>query len=399
MPGWTVPMRARDAGEGHRTATVLELLFDLTFVVAAASVATELAHDVADGHAAEGALRFGMVFFAIWWAWMNFTWFASAFDTDDAVYRVVTLVQMAGVLVLASGVHDAFTGDDFTTITIGYVVMRVAMISQWLRAARGGDFAPAARRYAAGIGAVQVLWLARLALPADAQFATFFVLAALEVAVPWWAERPGMTTWHPHHIAERYGLFAIIMLGECVRAASLAANVAVEEEGWTPDVLTVFAASLVITFALWWIYFLKPAGEGLEGRRDRSFLWGYGHYFLFAALVALGGTLEVAVEAAEHHLEVGDLTVALAVAVPVAAFLVLVWALHHPLGVTRAGDREKALGAAVLTLGAGFLPVAGASLPVALVAVATPAVLLVVDAVAAGRAGTARPARPASAER
>ena len=45
-----------------------------------------------------------MVFFAIWWAWMNFTWFASAYDTDDVPYRLLTLVQMAGVLVLAAGV-------------------------------------------------------------------------------------------------------------------------------------------------------------------------------------------------------------------------------------------------------------------------------------------------------
>ena len=52
-----------------------------------------------------------MVFFAIWWAWMNFTWFASAYDTDDAPYRVLTLVQMAGVLVLAAGVPTAFDDD------------------------------------------------------------------------------------------------------------------------------------------------------------------------------------------------------------------------------------------------------------------------------------------------
>ena len=38
---------------------------------------------------------------------MNFTWFASAFDCDDAFYRVLTLVQMAGVLVLAAGVGPA----------------------------------------------------------------------------------------------------------------------------------------------------------------------------------------------------------------------------------------------------------------------------------------------------
>jgi len=32
------------------------------------------------------------VFFAIWWAWMNFTWFASAYDADDVAYRLAVLV-------------------------------------------------------------------------------------------------------------------------------------------------------------------------------------------------------------------------------------------------------------------------------------------------------------------
>ena len=46
------------------------------------------------------------------WAWMNFTWFASAYDTDDALYRVVTLVQITGVLILAAGVPRAFDDND-----------------------------------------------------------------------------------------------------------------------------------------------------------------------------------------------------------------------------------------------------------------------------------------------
>ena len=49
-----------------------------------------------------------MVFFAIWWAWMNFTWFASAYDNDDVPYRLLTFVQIAGVLILAAGVAAAF---------------------------------------------------------------------------------------------------------------------------------------------------------------------------------------------------------------------------------------------------------------------------------------------------
>src|SRR5689334_1774298 len=103
-------MRPRDPAERHRVATPLELLFDLTFVVAVARLSSVFAHAVAADHL-EDVVGYLMVFFAIWWAWMNFTWFASAYDCDDAAYRVLTLLQMAGVLILAAGVTAAF-GDE-----------------------------------------------------------------------------------------------------------------------------------------------------------------------------------------------------------------------------------------------------------------------------------------------
>ena len=107
-------MTGRPVDEEHRVATPLELLFDLSFVVAVVAAAAELHHALADGHVGDGARRpTCMVFFAIWWAWMNFTWFASAYDTDDVPYRLLTLVQMAGVLVLAAGVPRAFEHGDF----------------------------------------------------------------------------------------------------------------------------------------------------------------------------------------------------------------------------------------------------------------------------------------------
>ncbi len=76
-------MRGRDPHEGHRAATPLELLLDLTFVVAFGVAGEQFAHLVADNHVAEGMAGFTFAAFAIIWAWINFTWFASAFDCDD----------------------------------------------------------------------------------------------------------------------------------------------------------------------------------------------------------------------------------------------------------------------------------------------------------------------------
>lgn len=243
----------------------MELFFDLAFVVAVASAASELHHAIAEDHVVTGLVGFAVVFFAIWWAWVNFTWFASAYDTDDVPYRLLTMVQMTGVVVFAAGVPAGLGELDFTVMTLGYVVMRVALIAQWLRAAGGDpDGRPAALRYAVGVGVVQIGWLLRLALASPWDGVVLVVLIAAELLVPVWAEYRGAeTTWHPDHIAERYGLFTIIVLGEVV-----------------------------------------------------------------LGVAALGAGLEVAVDAAAHH-EVSPVAAAWSVAVPVAVYLVVLMRLDR----------------------------------------------------------------------
>jgi len=334
-------MRGRPIDEPHRASSQLELLFDLTFVVAIAAVTAEFAHSIADGHALDGLMPFLQVFFAIWWAWMNFTWFASAYDTDDVPYRLLTMVQMAGVLVLAAGVPIAANHNDYIGVTSGYLIMRIGLVAQWLRvAAEEPADRRTALRYAGGISALQVGWFLRLSLVAQgllsssAQLLFFVALAILEVSVPKWAERTRATNWHPHHIAERYGLFTIILLGESVLAATTGAQRALEATAVTGSFVLIAAGGLVLLFALWWLYFLQPAGAGLAERRDRSYLWGYGHYGIFASLAALGAGLEVAVEQTAHHLAASPVAISYAVAVPTGVFLMLVWAVHAPLVAT-----------------------------------------------------------------
>lgn len=352
-----VRMRGRSATEYHRASSPLELLFDLTFVVAVSSIAAQLAHGIITGHVADTIGPYLMVFFAIWWAWINFTWFASAFDTDDAVYRVFTLVQMAGVLVIAAGVPAAVAHSDFAAITVGYVVMRIASVGQWIRA---GVEHPASRqaafRYAVGVLLAQLGWVARLVLlPPAWSTPSFVVLAVAELAVPVWAEWRVRTTWHPGHIAERYALFVIILLGESVAAATLAMQQALAVSGVTPQLVAVGVAGLVLLFAIWWLYFLEPAERGLRERPRWSYFWGYGHYLLFAAIAAIGAGLEVAVASAGHDSRIGSLAVGYALAVPVAVIFVLLYVLHRPLVDRPEVPGRVLLPAAVITL---LLPLA-----------------------------------------
>ena len=385
---WHVPMQGRDPAEEHRAATPLELFFDLCFVVAVAQASVALHHEVAAGHLLEGALFFAMTFFAIWWAWMNFTWFASAYDTDDVLYRLLTFVQIAGVLVIASGVERAFSEVDFTTMTVGYVIMRIGLVAQWLRVAiEHADRRQTALRFALGVTLVQVGWVSRLFVPEPIGLAAFAPLGVLELLVPVWAESTGRPTpFHRGHIAERYGLFTIIVLGECILAASTAVQEAVTAGGLSVPLITVAAGGLLLVLAMWWAYFKHDASQEPSELRQ-AFIWGYGHYFVFAAVAATGAGLHVAADLTHEEAAVGTVTASLAVAVPVVIYLVATW-LVNSSGRAGAVIRPVLIGcAAVLAVAVVVGPV---SVPLAVLGIGLVVAALVgLSAYRAGRAAVA----------
>jgi low temperature requirement protein LtrA len=322
-------MSGRDPGEKHRPSTPLELLFDLTFIVAVARTALELRDALGLGHTGHALAGYALAFFGLWWAWVNFTWFASAYDTDDVPYRLLTLAQMAGVLVFAGGIPAAFQSDDFVTVVAGYVIMRMALVAQTLRAARGCPQGRAGTlRYAAGITVVQLCWIGWLALSRPAGVAGLVVLVAAELAVPAWGELGGRgSPWHPGHIAERYGQFTIIVLGEVISAIATAAGDAVTDKKASPGLLTVAAAGLLLVFAMWWSYFKHDAVQEIrhEIRESlhRTFLRSLAHYLIFASAAALGAGLQVAIEPLTHGAHVTQVFAAFAIAIPVAVYIVV----------------------------------------------------------------------------
>ena len=362
-------MTPRDRAEPYRAASPLELLFDLVFVIAVSQAAGGLHELISEGRAGEGVVAYLMLFFAVWWAWMNFTWFASAFDTDDWAYRVMTFVQMGGVLLLAAGVHDAMHASDFTLVTWGYVVMRLAMVGQWLRAAASH---PASRRtalaFAVGIAVVQLLWVARLyLLDIPAQFVAFFVLMLAEVAVPLIAERQGRTAWHPHHIAERYGCFTLIVLGESVLASATAVFAARGSAAHVLDLAGLAAAGLLIAAGMWWVYFARDQGTRLA-RIDRGFGFGYAHYAIFAAAGAVSAGIGACVDVAAGDSELPAAGAVLVLTTAVGVFLLTVWlVMLRPL-IPR-GASWAVVVVAVLIVGSAVVPWAAVAVTVVLLGV------------------------------
>jgi low temperature requirement protein LtrA len=370
-------MTPRDRAEPNRGASPLELLFDLVFVIAVSQAAGGLHELISEGRPGEGVLAYLMLFFAVWWAWMNFTWFASAFDTDDWAYRLMTFVQMGGALLLAAGVHDAMHSSDFTLVTWGYVVMRLAVVGQWLRAAASH---PASRRtalaFAIGIAAVQALWVARLyLLDTTAQFVVFFVLVLADVAVPLVAERQGRTAWHPHHIADRYGCFTLIVLGESVLASATAVFAARGSSAHVLDLAGLAAAGLLIAAGMWWVYFVREQGPRLA-RIDSGFRFGYAHYAIFAAAGAVSAGIGACVDVAAGDSALPAAGAVLVLTTAVGVFLLTVWlVMLRPL-ISR-GTSWIVVGLAVLIVASAAVP--WAAVPATLVLLAAVVAVLEVD--------------------
>ena len=336
-----LPMSGRDPDEDHRAATPLELLYDLTFVVAFSAAGNEAAHFLAEGHARTASVGFVFASFAVIWAWIQNTWFASAYDTDDWVYRLLTMVQMIGVLVLALGLPPMFESIDQGvhvdngTMVLGYVIMRVGLIALWLRAAAQD---PARRSsaltYVTTLLIAQIGWIALLLADTSVavMFAVAIVLVLVELAGPVIAERRVRTTpWHPHHIAERYGLFTIITLGEVILGTVAALDALVRADGWTTQTALVGLAGVGLAFGMWWMYFVIPYGVLLHRFRDRSFGWGYGHLALFASIAATGAGLHVAALYIGNEAQISELTVVASTATPVGLYVLCVYALYSLL--------------------------------------------------------------------
>ena len=375
-------MSGRDPHEPHRVATPLELLFDLTFVIAFGVAASELARMLASGHVGAGLAGFTFATFSVCWAWINFSWFASAYDTDDWVYRLTTMLQMVGALVLALGIPQVFSsiagGEhvDSRVLVGGYVVMRVAMVIQWLRAAKQDpDRRAACLTYASAITAAQVGWVI-MAIFNSSLGVTFILIALLigiELAGPLIAEkRMGGTPWHARHIAERNGLLTVIALGEGVVGTVAALSAVVAEQGWTTDAVLVAVAGTGLTFGMWWVYFVLPAADLLHAHRERSFGYGYLHIVVFGSIVATGAGLHAAAESIEHRSAMTSIGTVVAVAIPVGIYIGAVFGTY--LLLTRAWDGFYASAVMITLL------VLGAAVGLASAGVSTPVCLLVVMA-------------------
>jgi low temperature requirement protein LtrA len=296
---------------------------------------------------------------------------------------------MIGVLVIALGMPAFFRSIDEgrhvdnAIMVSGYVIMRVAAVALWLRAARHDpEHRRACLTYAAAVSVAQVGWVVLIfaSLPIGATLWIIAALTGVELAGPLLAERKdGGTPWHPHHIAERYSLLVIITLGEVILGTVLAISAVVDLSGWSVEVVLVVSGGTALTFAMWWLYFTVPSGWVLEHHRRRAFGWSYGHIVVFGAVVGTGAGLHAAAEFISGESHIGATATVLTVALPVFLFELTLVAIYSLLLRTADSYHIWIFGAAAVLLVSAVVAVGlGASVGGTLLLVAASPALIVV---------------------
>jgi low temperature requirement protein LtrA len=279
-----------------RSASRLELFFDLAFVLVVAELATDFRADVTW----HGELVFAGLFTIVWWSWVSSTLYANRFDHDDVVYRVYKLGTMAAVVGMAASATEA-TGKYFAVFVGCNLVLRAMLLLQYHRAYRHVPGArPIARLYMAGAGVGALLWAVSLAVPHPVGFVLWGAAVLVEALVPLLATRSSADVpLHVEHLPERFALFVILVLGESVAGVAHGLH----DAGWLGPALPVAVLAFVLAAALWWSYFdlagarakrlLDEAGEIPSDHSHDVYV--FGQLPLTLALATIGAAVELAV--------------------------------------------------------------------------------------------------------
>ena len=283
--------------EGHRTATWLELFYDLAFVATVAVLGVRLG----GVHEAAGVWIYLGYLALIWWLWAGHTFYADRYDTDDLVYRILATVQLVAVAVLATSLSSDSAST--TAFAVGYTLARLVLLAMYVRAR---IHVPQTRTlvtgYLIGHGIAAAIWAVSIFTPEPARFALWAIALLIDLATPYLIRREqAKVPLDVSHLPERFGLFTILILGESI----VATVVGLSGVGWASESIYTGVMALVVATAMWWLYFDNV--EGMVVRRDpnqsrnwRPTVWIYSHFGIAAGLGITAIGLEHSIVEAGH---------------------------------------------------------------------------------------------------
>ena len=296
-------LRREECEEGERSATWLELFFDLIFVVAIA----QLAHNFHEDFSLVGFAKLGILFVPVWWCWIGATFYDTRFDNDGLVDRLITLMQMAIAASIAANIHHGLSSSS-VGFALSYIAFRGVLICQYIHAGyHVKEARPLTTWFAIGFSISLLFWLASVFVPIPWRFVLWGLGLLIDFGTPLTAGKrvvkvpPDMA-----HTTERIGLFTIIVLGESI----VAVVGGVSEIDWTPNAIAIALLGLSIAFSFWWMYFdtvdESPLHAMRKGRMRIALTWLYSHLPLAIGLTATGVGVEKMIHGLGHDAAMGE---------------------------------------------------------------------------------------------
>jgi low temperature requirement protein LtrA len=329
--------------------STIELFFDLVFVFTITQL-TSLLYAEPTG---AGVARVVLIFGNVWWMYGGYAWLTNAVPPREPVLRLFMLLGMAGFLVVALAIPQAF-GEAGVAFGIGYLVVTLVHTGMFLRSSeesavramfRLGPYntITAGLLLAAGFvhGAARWwLWIAAFVLhwtsPAITAVGGFRIRAA--------------------HFVERHGLIVLIALGESV----VAVGIGVQGHDVTAGLVTTAVLGLALAAALWWLYFDgedERAERALRDASDARNPWLALFAFGYAFLPVLGGIIVLAAgvrHAIVRYGEPADAATAWLLAAGVAVYVLGLAAFRAVLRTGPLAPRLVLAAAALVTVLVGF---------------------------------------------
>ena len=334
-------------GDAPLRVSTLELFFDLVFVFAITQLTGILSRDVT----VEDGFRVLLVFGALWWMYGGYVWLANARTPSRTPERLLMLVGMAGFLIMALAIPEAF-GRDGVALGVGYLI--VVVVHGWLYLRVNKNIA---RITAFNVAAALLVIAAGVVEGGGAAYALWAAALALQVLSPLVIRVRGRFSIQPAHFTERHGALVIIVLGESV------VDIGIGAEGHPVTVSLALSAvlGLALTAALWWAYF----GAEDDERAERAMVaadpaarpalalaaYFYAYIPMLLGIVALASGVKQAIVNTGSTLPAGP---CVAMGGGVALFLAGGAAFRHAL---RIGPGRYRLTAAVVALAASWVGV------------------------------------------
>jgi low temperature requirement protein LtrA len=277
-----------------RTVSFLELFYDLVYVVLIGQIAHTLAEDVTWS----GVIDFAVVFGLIWLGWFNGAQFHELHGREDGRNRSFIFLQMGILAVLA-----VFTGQAASTdgeqFALTYAVLLAVLLWQWASVYRtdAPEYRPGALRYLAGLVVAIAALLASSGMEDTARVGVWaaVVLGSIAVVVVYMLRTSddSLGIRATGSMAERYGLFIIIVLGEVVFGVVDGLQ-GVEDLDFRTVATGVLGLS--IAFGFWWTYF-DFVGRRLPRQHGGSLLlWLYSQLPIALAVAAAGAGMVTLIE-------------------------------------------------------------------------------------------------------